>query len=253
MGNENLGNEKVKICKNCGAKNKFDANFCSSCGAKLQPEKIYKNKPKKLSKKTAKNITRSSHSNELKILSTKNLISIIVVLFIIGAVILISGGAFNSPVSKLNNLNTKSSASKFNNGIDLSNINRIKNLENVVAKNPNDSRSLLELAHLLDDSGFFVKAIQEYNKYLKFYPNNPDALIDRGVCYYKLKQYDKAIVSMKKAVKIKPDHQIGNFNLGIVNMATGNMEKAKMWWRKAVAINPNSTIGKKAKLLLESH
>ena len=84
-------------------------------------------------------------------------------------------------------------------------------------------------------------------------PNDADVLVDMGVCYYSLRNYDEAIKTMTEALKYKPNHQIAHLNLGIVNLAEGNVEKSKEWLKKAVDIDPNSEVGKRAEELLNSH
>ena len=97
------------------------------------------------------------------------------------------------------------------------------------------------------------KAIDRYKSYLEQKPNEPDVIIDMGVCYYQIGDFNSAINVMESAIKINPKHQIANFNLGIVNSSAGNHDRSVEWWKKAVEINPNSNIGKKAKDLLENH
>ena len=126
-------------------------------------------------------------------------------------------------------------------------------MEEKVATDPTNAGQLLKLAHLLNDSGFSAKAIERYKNYLKMQHDEPDVIVDMGVCYYQLSDYNSAIATMEKAIKINPNHQIANFNLGIVNSAAGNHDKALEFWRKAIEISPNSDIGKKAKDLLEKH
>ena len=84
---------------------------------------------------------------------------------------------------------------------NLTKLRQITDFEDSLNKNPNDSQLLLQLAHLLNDSGFKRKAIEKYNDYLKVDPKNADVLVDRGVCYYDLHQYDEAINSMESAIK----------------------------------------------------
>jgi len=112
---------------------------------------------------------------------------------------------------------------------------------------------LLQLAHLRNDSGFFQQAINNYQTYLEKKPNDVDARIDMGVCYYNLKNFKKAIEEMEKAVKIKPNHQIGLLNLGVVNLTAGNAAKSAEWLKKAIKVNPNSEFGKRAQELLNAH
>ena len=184
--------------------------------------------------------------------STK-IIYLVIFLIIIGMIILYGSGSFNSPhaVPAINSGQVNDP--HVHDGADLSKLKEIKTLEEKVAADPTNAGQLLKLAHLLNDSGFSAKAIERYKNYLKMQPNEPDVIVDMGVCYYQLSDYNSAIATMEKAIKINPNHQIANFNLGIVNSAAGNHDKALEFWRIAIEISPNSDIGKKAKDLLEKH
>ena len=227
---------KKIYCHNCGKENSSVNKFCTACGTKLD--------------KSAK--TNSSKSRiEPKTISNTTILYIVVGVIIVGGIILFSSGTFDNPNFVSNGQqqagqNFQSSST----GPDLSSIQQISALEKAFKSNPNDYDTLLRLAHLLNDSRFYERAIKEYTKYLKKYPKKPDVWVDMGVCYYQLKNHSKAIEVMKKAIAINPKHQIANFNLGIVNFDAGNRQEALKWWKKAVAINPNSNIGQKAQKLI---
>ena len=138
-------------------------------------------------------------------------------------------------------------------GASLQNLQQINDLEAKVKANPSDMASVLDLAHLLNDSGFKEKAINNYKIYLNSDPKNADVIVDMGVCYYELGNYDEAIKLMKQAISYQPNHQIAHLNLGIVTMTAGNHDEALKYWKKAVEINPNNEIGKRAQELINSH
>ena len=130
---------------------------------------------------------------------------------------------------------------------------KVKRLEKRVKENPSDHQSLVKLAHLLNDTGFYSKAINKYQEYLVFHPDDADVRIDMGVCYFEIQDFDNAISAMKEALKYQPEHQIANFNIGIVYYTSGDVNKAKEWWKKAVALDPNTDIAKKAKELIDNN
>jgi len=187
-------------------------------------------------------------------LGTTKLIYLIIFLLIVGMVVLIAGGTFVTPkVDRSKVVNNTPTNNNVHNSADMTALNEIKSLETMVSNNPNDLGSLLKLSHLLNDSGFFQKAIESYKKYLEKNPTNVDVIIDMGVCYYQLRNYDTAIKTMEKGISLDPKHQIAYFNLGIVNSAKGNHDEAVNYWKKAVEINPTSNIGNKAQSLLDNH
>ena len=192
--------------------------------------------------------------NQKNTFSTTKLIYLVIFLLIVGMVILIAGGTFVTPkVDKSKVVNNTPPNDNVHNSADMSALNEIKSLEAMVKNNPNDLGSLLKLSHLLNDSGFFQKAIDNYKKYLEKNPTNVDVIIDLGVCYYQLRNYDTAIKTMEKGISLDPKHQIAYFNLGIVNSAKGNHDEAINYWKKAVDINPTTNIGTKAQSLLANH
>jgi tetratricopeptide (TPR) repeat protein len=163
---------------------------------------------------------------------------------------LIASGVFDSRVqSDLIQTNTQSQDP----GVNMTNMQEISELENKVAANPEDIESTLHLAHLLQDSGLFEKAITNYKKYLDKNQENADARVDMAICYYNLSDYNTAISEMEAAIKYQPKHQIAHLNLGIVNLTARNIEASKMWFQKTVDIDPNSEAGKRAQELLTSH
>jgi len=253
------------ICKVCGENIETAANYCPNCGAVIEKNKGFKipidpdqlsntrHKVKEKNSKLVKGKIKKSVEDESKpkIISYTKLLYIILPLAILAGVILYSSGIFNSATTSsdtVTNIPDNPHA-----GADLNKLRQITEFEDSLKQNPNDSHLLLQLAHLLNDSGFKEKAIEKYNVYLKIDTKNADVLVDRGVCYYEVHKYDDAINSMEKALKIQPDHQIAQLNLGIVNMATGNKDKAIEWWKKALQTDPTSEVGKKAKELLKSN
>lgn len=235
----------IKYCSVCGSENPVSAKFCSSCGAKLDTKE-----PSKSSD------TESKNSSGNKELSQTTIIMSIVGLVAIGIIILYVSGVFDTPAVSNNVPVQNQFNSQQNNphsGVDLNALQKIKDLEIYLSNHPDDMESLLNLAHLLNDAGFKLKAIEKYKEYLAKKPNDPVALIDMGVCYYELGKYDEALKYMKQAIEIDPNHQIGLFNIGIVTSAKGNNAEAKKWWQKAVDVNPNANIAQKAKNLINQN
>ncbi len=244
-----MDKKKFIICPACGEKNGRDSSYCKKCGAKLSLSQVKNNSSQKSNlKKDLK-----EDKNNLKYLSPAKVAYIIIGLLLIVGTMLVMSGQLDSPEVKTNQIPQKNQITEQHNGADLNTLNEIKALEDDYNRNPKDLNALLKLAHKLNDSGFYDRAIAHYKKYLASKPNDVDVLIDMGVCFYQLKDNKSAIKWMEKAVKLKPNHQIGNFNLGIVNFSANNVKQAKKWWKKAIDIDPNSSIGKKAKELLEKN
>lgn len=263
---------EIIICENCGDENSPGEKVCSGCGLKLEGSFIQKKvevkkrvtereetpKPQKSAgpqnikkKKKTKPTKKLEPHIEEKEFDTKKIYLIIAVISIFILIILFSSDVFDAGVTKVNtNVSPNQSTGS---GIDLGSLQKINNLEARLDANPDDTQTLLELANLNNDSGFYDKAIPLYQRYLEKFPEDADARIDMGVCMYNLGDFDNAIKEMKNALEYEPDHQIGHLNLGVVNLTTGNFDVAKDWFQKAVDLEPDTDVGKRAKELLNSH
>ena len=135
-------------------------------------------------------------------------------------------------------------------------------LEQAVAANPGDAGALLRLANGLQDNGAYRRAIDAYERYLAVVPDDPDARVDMGVCYFELGRVDSsggvvlletAKKEMARALKEHPGHQPAAFNLGIVTLTMGDLEASNAWFKRAMELNPSSDLGTRAKRILEQH
>jgi len=119
--------------------------------------------------------------------------------------------------------------------------------------NPTDPAPQLRYANLLHNAKLLDQAIAQYKSYLDMVPDDPDARVDLGICYFEQEKYAEAIQEMERAVSEHPRHILGHFNLGIVNLNAGNREQAREWFTKAHEIDPNSPGGQNALRILQEH
>ncbi len=254
------------VCNVCGEELKVDDKFCPSCGASVDKEiHVEKNatlienidikEPESIKRTTKKKSGKiagvESKEPGLKNLSVIKLVYLVFGLLLAVFIINYAGGVFEKPAAGV--IASNSNLNDIHKGVDLQNLQQINVLDEKIKTNPEDFTSLLELAHLLNDSGFKDRAIEKYKQYLVANPKDADVLVDMGVCYYELGKYNEAINQMKEALKYKPKHQIAHLNLGIVNMTSGNHEEALNWWKKAIEIDPSSNIAQRAQELINSH
>ncbi len=146
-------------------------------------------------------------------------------------------------------------------------LDAIERLETQVRDNPTNDGAKLLLANALHDAGMhdprmLPRAIDAYKEYLKKKPDDPNARVDLGICYFELGKLDTtrkgslfsmAISEMESAMKTSPTHQPGAFNLGIVYLYAGNVKESNRWFKKAIDLNPESDLGKRAKDILDQH
>lgn len=135
-------------------------------------------------------------------------------------------------------------------------------LQAAVVANPGNPGALLKLANAMHDNGLFQQAVDTYMTYLKSQPNDANARVDMGICYYQMgmgdstnsgRLFDMAITAMETAIRNTPTHQPAAFNLGVVNLTRGRLEESNAWFRKAVALDKNSDLGVRAQQMLSQH
>ncbi len=232
-----------KFCNECGYKFEKEYKFCPECGTKVFGSKNSK----------SKNVESKVATDGDKTLDPKVLYGILIGGFAVIAIIILTSGVLDSAPVNTSVMNQNQVAPNTNSGVNLNNMQMINDLEVKIKQNPEDYKSLLELAHLKNDSGLFEAAIQNYKTYLDKNPKDADARVDMGVCYFNLRDYPNAIKEMETALTYVPNHQIAHLNLGVVNLSAGNIEKSKEWLKKAYDLNPTSEVGKKAEQLLNNH
>ncbi|MBD3411150.1 MAG: tetratricopeptide repeat protein [Ignavibacteriales bacterium] len=229
----------MNFCPSCGKQLKSDYKFCPACGADL------------------KGGGTSGKSGSL----TAPTIGLAIAALLLVVVILWGSGMFDAPEAP-KNAATGSQVAPPNSGpnapardpaASAAIERRLKELRLATAADPSDAEVALELANALNDAGRYRQAIEGYESYLALEPDNPNAVIDMGVCYFNLAEYDVADSVMRSALKIDPDHQIGYYNLGVVNLSKGDPAEAMRMFERCVEIDPNSEHAKRAKELIESH
>lgn len=234
----------AKFCNQCGSKLEVHHKFCPECGVKVSGSKNLK---------SGISGSKENSSSDGKTLNPKVLYGILAGGIVIILIVVLSSGMLESTTEVVNPLNQNQQQVGTSSGVNLNNMQLINDLEAKIKQNPDDQKSLLELAHLKNDSGLFEAAIQNYKAYLKKNPSDADARVDMGVCYFNLKDYPNAIKEMETALNYVPDHQIAHLNLGVVNLSAGNLAKSKEWLQKAYDLNPTNEIGIKAEQLLKNH
>lgn len=242
-----------RICKNCGEINSAENDVCFSCGISLSPNKLKSNVKETRKKNNVNGNTTGENVGKIeeeKILDSKKILLISAAILVVFVFALVASGVFDSGINEsISTVNEQPTTG----GVDLSNLEEISQFEEKIKANPEDMESTLHLSHLLQDSGFYEKAITSYKKYLEKNPKNSDARVDMAICYYNLNDYLSAINEMETAIKYQPSHQLAHLNLGIVNLAAQNIDASKAAFRKAVELDPNSEAGKRAQELLNSH
>lgn len=227
-------------CVMCGAANDDSHLYCHACGQPLKKRQgAGKGKPQQQSKRA---------TAPQAMFSTWQWIVIAVASFILGGALTATFFPASGPgTAATGGESGPAAAQQQAPKVSLEQVNAARD---AAQANPQDMQAQLRYANILHDAMMLDQAIAQYKLYLASEPDNPDARVDLGICYFEQKKFDEAIAEMERAVAGAPDHQLGNFNLGIVNANAGNKEKAMEWFRKARDIDPNSTYGRNAAAIL---
>lgn len=231
-------------CSECQHELAWGDQFCGSCGLPIEwpsgapaQKTPYQPRPGKKDRRQAE---------KSAVTSWKMMVAVAAFL-VVGVISLeLLTGTKNVPVGSPAPTQPGSSA-------NMEAMNKLTELEQSANANPADLQARLTVANYAHDNRFFDKAIENYKIYLVKKPDDPDALVDLGICYNDLGNLDDARSYMERAVKVSPKHLLGHFNLGIVNLRAGDLKAANDWFKKTVALSPNSEIGQRAQQLLNEH
>ena len=103
-----------------------------------------------------------------------------------------------------------------------------------------DSSSFHNLAITLKQSGRLKEAIQAYNAYLKFQPDNWRAQLSLAQAHESLDEIDEAILAYQKGLSLNPHFVEAHFNLGVHYFKRGEFDEAAESFSQAVRLSPDS-------------
>jgi cytochrome c-type biogenesis protein CcmH/NrfG len=127
----------------------------------------------------------------------------------------------------------------------------IPTLEAMVAQDPKNAKTWIQLGNDYFDTHQAQKAIDAYGKALDLMPDDPNVLTDQGVMYREVGQFDKALANFERANKADPSHLTSLFNQGVVwAYDKKDAKKASAIWQRVVQAEPNGPNGTKARQAL---
>ncbi len=111
-----------------------------------------------------------------------------------------------------------------------------RNLQQMKNRQSDDPQHYYELGNLFVEQGDYKNALESFDHAIQLNPEYVAAMVNKGNCFYMLKQYDKAINTFKEVLKIDPDSKIANKNLSHLYGLTGNTEMQIFYDNKAAGI-----------------
>jgi cytochrome c-type biogenesis protein CcmH/NrfG len=129
----------------------------------------------------------------------------------------------------------------------------IRELRNIVDKNPENASAWVRLGNLYFDTDQFMEAIDAYTKSLALEPNEPDVITDRAIMYRRIGDFDRAVSELRRAAAMSPTHLNSLLNLGVVlRYDLNDVPGAIQAWKSYLARNPPADMAEKISKEIES-
>lgn len=93
---------------------------------------------------------------------------------------------------------------------------QLRELEGLLAKEPDNYQHLVQLANVHYDLGDFLKAIDVYERARTLRDDSADLLTDLGVCYREVQRPEKALELFHRAATLDPRHWQCRYNAAVV-------------------------------------
>jgi predicted RNA-binding Zn-ribbon protein involved in translation (DUF1610 family) len=242
---------RERKCGACGYVNAGTSPFCESCGARLEGVSAPAGRqaePRKEQKKQQPRGERSKRFEPWQMIALASIVILVGFLVYIEATKTQPGVATSAPPPATSQSTPPPPA--------------LGPLEEAVHASPRDPGALIRLANGLHDNKMYVRAIDIYRKYLAIKPDDPNARVDMGICYFELamadsltagEDYAAAVKEMELAFRSTPTHQPAAFNLGIVFLHMGNLDSSNARFTRAYQLNQNSDLGMRAQKFIQEH
>ncbi len=115
----------------------------------------------------------------------------------------------------------------------------IKQLRELLAKDPNNYQALVALGNAYFDSDQAAPAVEAYSKALAINGSSPDVRTDLGIMYRSLGKFQEAVAEFRKAMSLDPRHQNSRMNLGVVYLYDLKDYRAALEaWKGYLALGP---------------
>ncbi len=124
---------------------------------------------------------------------------------------------------------------------------RMKKLEDEIAKNPDDTVRIREYANFLLAAHRPDQALKYYNMILNKNPRRADILLSVTSIYFNKGDYKKAEETTMKILKFHKNNLEAKYNLGVIYAVTGRKDDARKLWNDIIKKHPGSEVAALAK------
>jgi len=129
----------------------------------------------------------------------------------------------------------------------------IRELRNIVDKDPSNHAAWVRLGNLYFDTDQFTDAIDAYTKALELEPRDPDVITDRAIMYRRIGDFEKAVAELRRAMELDPKHLNSALNLGVVlRYDLNDVPGAIRAWQDYLTRNPPAEMAEKIRREIDS-
>jgi len=118
--------------------------------------------------------------------------------------------------------------------------NAVLYMEQLIAKDPNNSYYFRELGYIYIMIGQYDKAIAATKRAVAMQPQDAESYDNLGYAYGKKKQYEEAFKAFRKSIEINPQNHAACSNYGQFLAEKRDYAEATEQYKKAVSLQPNN-------------
>jgi len=115
----------------------------------------------------------------------------------------------------------------------------IREYQKIIRFEPDDIPAHNNLGTLYIEKGDNEKALKEFEEVLRINPNLVAAINNLGIVYRELERYEEAVNVYKRGLEISPQTPQLHFNLGVTYEKMGQFDKSVTEYQKTLTIDPN--------------
>lgn len=114
-------------------------------------------------------------------------------------------------------------------------------LEEALARNPENLKLRIVYAEQLIEDGFLLDAQEEYKDLIKVFPDNAELYFNLGVTYEKQNDLDKALECFEQAAVLDPEDPDFSYNVAFMLDRKGDYENAIEIYQTTLSLNPEDS------------
>src|SRR5215469_11929798 len=121
-------------------------------------------------------------------------------------------------------------------------VNRFDRLIDYISENTglhDNPKFFLECGNIYLQQGALDRALEEYDRAIRFNPNYAEALTNRGNAFNRSHQYDRAIRDLDRAITLNPHSAEAFTNRGAAHLGKSEYDCAIEDFDRAIKLDPN--------------